>query len=100
MAEGPRFGSVHDAARAVVVGKEQRDAAKLIEHLEIAKGLGAEGWKALENEAREEIARLNDNGKHDHEEAWVGTRVYTSGREGRKPKLFNLKGEDWVQKGE
>lgn len=100
--ERPRWGKTIAAATAIVVNKEQHDVAQLVQTAEIAKAIGPEAGAAAERDVREEVARLNENGKHDHEEVFVGTegRIYTSGRKDVKPRLSVLKGDKWLQTGQ
>lgn len=86
-------------ALTVVSKKEAKDLTALTQQAMIAEGTDDTTKKYLADRVKEEVARLQPVNVFDHEEAMVGTNIYTSGRKGVKPKLQNIKGQGWIKNG-
>jgi len=85
-----------EQAEAVVNQKEAGFLGQLLGLLGRTKKNGI-----IQEEINAETTRLDPKGKWDQDEAFAGTGKYTSGRTDRqKPRLNQIKSEDWAKTGE
>jgi len=82
---------VHDLAKQVVINKEVRDLQQMGMEADIAETQQLENANDLKKAVRIETQRLKPVNKFDHEETFIGTTIYTTGRiNGPKPKTENI----------
>jgi len=82
---------VHDLAKQVVINKEVRDLKQMISEAEIAQTIQDPNANDLIRATKIESQRLKPVNKFDHEETFIGTTIYTTGRvNGPRPKTENI----------